>query len=111
MPVGIPKRKFWFKMLRLVYERKPKTMTPRCMYLAGVLALCVASTARADSILYESATNGGGLANGGNGVGPVQFLGSEFTLNSAATITNIIGEVHSFLGPNTFFMTLLELSG
>jgi hypothetical protein len=81
------------------------------MYSAAIVALCVASTARADSILYESATNGGGLANGGNEVDHMQFLGSEFTLNSTATISNIIGEVHSFEGPNTFFMTLLELSG
>jgi hypothetical protein len=88
-------------------------MTDRFMHLVWGLALCVAGTAQADSILYESATNGGGLSNGGTVLDDVVFLGSEFTLNSAATITNIIGEVHhhAAIDPGQFFMTLLKLSG
>ena len=82
----------------------------RCMYLAGFLALWLAVPPARASILYESATNGGG---GGQGpaIFRVQFLASEFTLQSAATITNIIGEVQWTQGANEFFMTLLQLSG
>jgi len=86
----------------------------RLVCSAIVAALCVAASARADSILYESATNGGGTNDGGVGILFNQFLASEFTLSSAATITNIIGQVQWFGNsqiPNNFFMTLLQLSG
>ena len=87
----------------------------RLVCSAIVAALCVAASARADSILYESATNGGGTNDGGGVlILSTQFLASEFTLSSAATITNIIGQVQWFGNPqtpNNFFMTLLQLSG
>jgi len=87
----------------------------RLVCSAIVAALCVAASARADSILYESATNGGGTNDGGGVlILSTQFLASEFTLSSAATITNIIGQVQNFgdpQTPNNFFMTLLQLSG
>ncbi len=72
--------------------------------------MCGAVPAPAN-ILYESATNGGGPTTGGITIFSTQFIASEFTLHSAATITNISGEVTSITGfPNIFFVTLLHLS-
>ena len=93
-----------------VWWKSRENRARRSIYLAGVLALCVAVPARAN-ILYESATNGGGPTTAGISVARTQFIASEFTLHSAATITNITGEVESLVGPNIFFMTLLALSG
>jgi hypothetical protein len=94
-----------------IWWKSRENTTRRFIYLAGVLALCGAVPAPAN-ILYESATNGGGPTTGGVTIFSTQFIASEFTLHSAATITNITGEVASITGfPNIFFMTLLHLSG
>ena len=76
-----------------------------------VLAILVAGVPAYGSILYETATNGGGSSNGGNGVLQTQFLGTRFTLGYGSTITTITAQVQNFEGTDPFFLTLLQLSG
>jgi len=78
---------------------------------ASLLLAVGAGLPMSGAILYQSALNGGTNGGAGDAIFNSQFLGSRFTLNFPANITNIIGEVGSQGGTQTLFMTLLQLSG
>jgi hypothetical protein len=77
------------------------------LVLAGLVAVPASA-----GILYETATNGGLDPGAGLVVDQVQFLGSRFTLGFSSQVTGIIAEME-FVPPgvNSFFMTVLQLTG
>jgi hypothetical protein len=78
----------------------------RTLIIAIILTGCSSATA---SIIYESATFGGG-STGGLSISQEQFVGARFTIDTPVHITAIGGDIGAF-PRGSIFGVILSLSG
>jgi hypothetical protein len=84
------------------------------MRILVLLVVCIAAGSRSlsASVIYESATFGGGSNSGGLTLSEEQYIGQRFTIPRPARLTAIGGDIAEFeFRPGGLFGVIVSLAG